>query len=144
MLGVAKLKKNMQNFVWELFSMRKIRVFVFIWKRLVVGIFHCVNKKNSYYSPHSIILRILILLKRTSFFILQKSSRSNFFSFPQILYRILRGVSYLNTKVGIAQRNLNKKWKYFNPLVSGPQIGSNDEKNWRSKISLDCPLRGSA
>ena len=27
--------------------------------------------------------------------------------------------------------------KYVDPLVSGPGRGSNDEKNWRSKISCD-------
>ena len=48
-----------------------------------------------------------------------------------------RGVSFFDTKIGITQRNLYKNLKYFNNWTVA-QAGLNDEKNWRSKISLDC------
>ena len=41
-------------------------------------------------------------------------------------------------KIRITLRNLNQNRNYFNPLVSSPR--SYDEKNWRSKISLECPF----
>ena len=43
-------------------------------------------------------------------------------------------------KIQISQWKLNQKRNYFDPLVSGPSC-SNDEKNWGSKISLDCPFK---
>ena len=52
---------------------------------------------------------------------------------------------FLKPKIWITQRNLNRNWKYFNPLVtmvSGPWADSNnEEKKWKSKISLDCTFK---
>ena len=52
---------------------------------------------------------------------------------------ILRVVSFFYTKTWIT-RNLNQNRKYFNPLLSGPGWFQWWKKNWRSKISLDCPF----
>ena len=54
---------------------------------------------------------------------------------------ILQGVSFFDTKVWISQRNRNR---FENTLacLSGAQVSLKDEKNWGSKISLDCPFNG--
>ena len=54
---------------------------------------------------------------------------------------IPRGVSFFEPKSQITQRNLNQNLNCFNPLVRGPWADPNYEKNWRSKISLDCPFK---
>ena len=51
------------------------------------------------------------------------------------------GSQIVGLKVRITMRILNKIRKYFYPLFSIAKTGSNDEKNWRSKISLDCPFK---
>ena len=53
---------------------------------------------------------------------------------------IPQGVSFFDTKVRITRRNLNQNRKYLNTL-SVAQAGLNDEKNWQSKIRLDCHFK---
>ena len=54
----------------------------------------------------------------------------------------LHAVSYcaeISPQIGISQRKLYQIRKYLTH-GSVAQAGSNDEKKWRSKISLDCPF----
>ena len=52
-----------------------------------------------------------------------------------------RGVIFLIHKNRITQRSLNQNQKYFNPFVAAKAGSSFEEKNWWSKVSLDCPFK---
>ena len=69
--------------------------------------------------------------KELNFSFLHQCSRINFFYCAQSVFSILK-FEYLG-KNKTKNENILTHW-------SAAQAGSNDEKNWRSKILLDCPF----
>ena len=83
---------------------------------------------------------IHILLKKAyiQYSIFEQNSRHEVFFYSPGMKP--QGFSFLKLKTRITQQNLNRNWKYFNPLVSAPGRFKLWKKIWRSKISLDCPF----
>ena len=81
---------------------------------------------------------IVLFIKGLHFLFLHQCSRITFFFTPRGM--MPRGVSVLAMKIWITQQKLNQNRKFLTHW-SVAQAGSNYEKNWSSKISLDCPFK---